>query len=290
MVNEKQRVNDLFKLLVDKSKVSMPVYIEQIQDIKGQEFKIKVGANFQYYTTKEGKSVRGFYCPALNHGCDYVASKASNVHRHLKACKTIMNYKPLTEKVKAINIDDFEIEYNNQSIQVFIRALASKMTKISECDLARYNGSSECFDIEENGKRHTIYGTVGAPIPLLIEFIRTHFLITTIAWGPSALVKQYQTGEKNGSLFNDPDLKFYYYNNDLWNKLDKTEALTFLIKKMNKLFDRAFQTMEKYQTHSVFFWYLRIYGKTHPDDRDKFNCNSGPTILNAQEEKYFSRK
>ena len=289
MINEKMRFNGIFEELVEKSRVSMPEYIDAVNAIRGQQLKIKTGATFKHYITKEGKSIRGFYCPSHYQGCDYVASKASNVHRHLKACRTIMNYKPPTIKTKAIALSENEIDYNSVLTQASIRALSSKMTKISACDLARYNGSSECIDIEENGRRHTIYGTVGAPIPLLIEFIRQHFFGLSTDWGPTALKKQYKSGEKKGSMFNDPDLKFYYYENDIWNRLDKTEALTYLINKNNKLFDRAFQVMDKYHSHSMFFWYLRIYGKTHPEDCDKFNPNPDNIWLNAQEEKYFNK-
>jgi len=282
----------IFKSLVEKAKQGEGVYQEVIGDISGEKFKIKTKNNkYEKYTMKNGRLATAFYCPGKYEGCQFVSNKSGNVQRHMKSCKTIIDFEPPQKKTLPINIDEVKFDTDEDIWYNSITNLANKMEKITESDLQRYNGASESWDIVNDfGKRSTIYGTVGAPIPLLCEFFRIHFLSQSIAWGPSKLVRAYNEGLKKGSRFNDPELSLYYYMGpeEKWIKISKTEALGFLISKFKWIFEKAYHEMNNYFPHASYFWHERLYNKKHPKDHDLHILEEDP--LNWQEYRYQQSK
>ena len=293
-LNKNSSLQTLFEDLVNKSQSNISQFHEAINNIPGASFNIKFpNGKFRQYINKQGKSKKGFFCPGQHKGCLIEADKATNIKRHLSKCSYILNAEKPKVKLEKLNISEVKIDEDDNYQQV-ISVLARKMERIS--NNTDYGVSADSWTVKDDkGSIHTHYGCKANSIIILVNWFKTWFLQRSCSWGPTKLMKQYQGPGSKGSFMMDKELKFYYYQNS-WVKLDRTEALDFIVKEFPNVFKDAFKLMDNLFIESVWFWHQKLFNTKHPkqitiESRERMNDILDPySFMTDQEERYFNKK
>lgn len=271
---EQTRFNTLFDNLVKISHTKTSQFQQEVNLIQGSSLNYKsYNGKYGMYETKSGKTTKAFYCPGKFRGCPFSSNKATNIKRHLcskegaPACKYILDtpVKNQVIKMKKIAIDKVKLNLNDEEGRRLLTVLAGKMEKVMRS--STYDGQSTSWQsIDDRGTHHTRYGIATSPIILLVNWFKTWFLKQSAAWGPSKLMRSYDR-ENKGCRFMDKGLCFYYVDEEeKWVKLQREEALRFLVVQFRPTFLKAYECMATFNRESLYYWHEVLFDVKHPTE------------------------
>ena len=269
---EEKRFKAIFDRLVNICHTNASMYHEEVINITGSSLNYKTHTGrMGMYITKSGKAKKAFYCPAKFNGCGFSADKATSVKRHLLnkqnecGCQHIINAQEeekVPHRVKK-PINDIQFDCNSDEFIESITILSEKMGRIGRQQENQYDGvGTSWLVVEENGRRHTHYGSKASCILLLVEWFKNTFMPNSGTWGPTALMKRYKNG--SGCRFMDKDIHFYYYDEE-WVKLKRDEALRFLVGQFKDIFIKAYEegNNDWIGDHARYYWHEILFGFKH---------------------------
>ena len=235
-------------------------YINVINEIAGQEFKIKhSNGKWKQYTMKSGKRKTGFWCPF----CPFGSDRAANLKLHVGKCESVnpLNV-PKAQKQSKIQLCDVNLEVD--MLDEEIDNLVISMREIT--------------DVKMNGPERQRY--VGA----LAWKFRNNFIPNTMFknrdWEKIGLDKSAK--QNGGNVYYDERFMFGFFEeaNAPSSVVPISEIIPYLINHFRPIFMAAFQIIKKDDfAPPIWYWNRALFGVNHIDDREHIDLSNQDLVM-----------